>query len=305
MSERQPRARRAVWLRGAAVLAGAAACVEITTGEGGVQSVTLGYVPPSIVAGDQLRDTLGQPLALRARAYNATGDTVSGATFTYGFLPLGTDTGAARTALTVDSAAGTVRAATLPGVARARVTARYGGRLQVVDTLSIVRAPRRVQRVSAADTAFTVRYLCIDSSTVLRTDSLEFPNATRALAVQVVGDSAGDTTAVIPDYLVQYRVSAPAPLLVRRASPFRDERPAVYVTHPRQDRPIGSDTTNTGGQTQAQLRVLPPLMTRAVAADTVLVNVAARVLLAGRQVGDSVLFRVRLVRVLPRSGACP
>ena len=305
MSERRPRPRRAIrratWLRVAAVLIGAAACVEITSGEGGVQSVALGFVPPSIVAGDQLRDTLGQPLALRGRAYNAAGDTVSGATFTYGFLPIGTDTGRARTALVVDSATGAVRADSLPGVARARVTARFGGRLQVVDSLSIVRPPRRLTLVSAADTLVTVRYLCIDSSTGIRADTLPFGNASRALTVRLLGDSTRDSTVAVPDYLVRYRVTGPAAAR-RGPSPYRDERPAVYVTHPRQDRAIGHDTTSTSGQTQAQLRVIPPLLT---AADTSVFVDASAIRGSNVPVGAAVRFRVRLVRVTPSSGVCP
>jgi hypothetical protein len=312
VSEPQSRPRRAIphaaWLRGAAVLLGAAACVEITTSEGGVQSVSLGYVPPSIVAGDTLRDTLGLPLALRALAFTAGGDTVSGATFTYGFLPIGTDTGAARSALTVDSSTGAVRAATLPGVAQARLTARFGGRLQIVDTVAIVRPPTRLRRVTPADTVLTLQYFCNDAGTRLETASTDaVGNATRALGVRVLGDSAGDSVAV-PSYLVRYRITTvdPSKRIPVGLSPFGDERPAIYMTRPPRDRPIGSDTTNSTGVTAAQLRVLPSLLPRSSTDSVLTVNVVARVLSRRQLLPDSVAFRVSVVRRSPPSGAaCP
>jgi hypothetical protein len=291
------------------VLVGAAACVEITTSEGGVQSVSLGYVPPSIVAGDTLRDTLGLPLALRALAFNAAGDTVSGATFTYGFLPIGTDTGAARSALTVDSVTGAVRAATLPGVAQARLTARFGGRLQIVDTVAIVRLPTRLRRVTPADTVLTLQYFCNDVGTRLETASVDtlIANATRALGVRVLGDSASDSVAV-PSYLVRFRIATvdPSKRIPVGLSPFGDQRPAIYMTRPPRDRPIGFDTTNSTGTTSAQLRVLPSLLPRSATDSVLAVNVVARVLSRRLPLPDSVAFRVNVVRRSPPSGAaCP
>jgi hypothetical protein len=283
-----------------AALLGAAACVEITTAEGGVQSIALNALPPSIVAGDLLRDTLGAELRLRAVAFGETGDTVTSAVFTYGFLPIGADTGAARTALTVDSATGRARAALLPGVAQVRVTARYGARLQIVDTLAIVRPPRRLARVNDADTVFTVRYLCTDSSRELRSDSV-FATASRTLTVKLTGDSLSDTTIAVPNYLVQYRI-VDTPAVRRGISPYRDERPVWYVTHPRQDRPIGFDTTTATGTTSAQLRVIPYLMRPTDTSTTV----EARAFLRDSVVSRPVRFRVRFVRQVPASGTpCP
>jgi hypothetical protein len=293
--------------RAAAVLLGAAACVEITTAEGGVQSIALNRLPPSIVAGDVLRDSLGQPLNLRATAYGETGDSLSGTTFTYGFLPLGTDTGAARSALTVDAATGAVRAATLPGVARVRVTARYGERLQIVDTLSIVRRPTRLRRAVANAATLRLQYFCNDAGTRLETatsDSL-VGNATRALAVRLIGDSSSATdTVAVPDYLVQYRVAPAAgqPPIPVGLSPFGNERPAVYMTRPTIDRPIGYDTTGSTGVTVAQLRVLPSLLREPVYN----VSVIARVRVGTQFLADSVVFAVSLTRRNPPSGtACP
>jgi hypothetical protein len=296
-----------VLARAAAVLLGAVACVEITTAEGGVQSIALNRLPPSIVAGDILRDSIGRPLNLRATAYGETGDSLSGPTFTYGFLPLGSDTGAARSALTVDAATGAVRAATLPGVARVRVTARYGERLQIVDTLSIVRRPTRIRRAVAGDASLRLQFFCNDAGTQLVTATSDsvIANATRALAVRLIGDSTSATDTVpVPDYLVQYRVvpaagQRPIPIGL---SPFGNERPAVYMTRPTLDRPIGHDTTGSTGVTVAQLRVLPSLLRE----PTYAVSVIARVRVGTEFLPDSVVFAVALTRRNPPSGAaCP
>ena len=147
MSERRP-VPRAVLARAAAVLLGAAACVEITTAENGVQSVSLDFLPPSIVAGDTLRDTLGAPLALRARAFDENDAQVEDALFTYGFLPIGSDTGRARRALTVDSATGR-QVVSLPpsgAVVTPQVTRRETVRAMESRLVSADRRPRSPRR---------------------------------------------------------------------------------------------------------------------------------------------------------------
>lgn len=285
----------------AALGLGAAACVEISSAEEGVLAIRLDPLPPSIIAGDTLRDSTGAVQRLRGVAFDESGDTVSGATFTYGYVPLGRDTAAGtRVALLVDATTGLVRADTLPGAAQARVSARFGNRLQILDTLAIVRRPARMVRVPATDSV-RLSYLCIDASTGLRVDTL-FATATTALGVRLSGDSAGQDVPV-PSYLVRYRIVSPA-TIPSGLSPYGDTRPALYFTNGRTDRPLNHDTTNASGQTSTALRVIPTLLTATTAPDSV--RVEAQAFVAGRPVSAPVPFRVFLRRSPPASGAaCP
>lgn len=297
-AKRGPAARRLAALAGVGVAA--AACVEISAAEQGVLAIRLDPILPSIVAGDTLRDSLGKAQRLHGVAFGEGGDSVVGATFEYGYVPLGRDTvTGARPALVVDPKTGLVRADSLPGVAQARVSVRFGNRLQILDTLAIVRRPQRLARVATTDT-LTLSYLCIDASTGLRTDTL-LATSSAAMAVRLSGDSAGADVPV-PSYLVRYRIVQPTSIPVG-PSPYGDQRPALYLTNGRVDRPIGHDTTNASGQTTTALRIVPPLFPGASAPSEV--RVEARAFVAGRQVGDSVPFRVRLRRVAPTSGSCP
>ncbi|MGZ8471339.1 MAG: hypothetical protein ACXW61_16275 [Gemmatirosa sp.] len=279
----------------------AAACVEISSAEQGVLAIRLEPLPPSIIAGDTLRDSTGAVQRLRGVAFGEAGDSVAGATFTYGFVPTARDTATGgRPALVVDPETGLVRAESLPGTPQGRVSARFGNRLQILDTLAIVRRPTRLARVDTATTR-TLSFLCIDDSRELRVDST-FGTVTSALAVRLTGDSAGSPVAV-PSYLVRYRIAAPATIPSGR-SPYGDTRPALYLTNGRADRPLGFDTTNTTGQTLTALRVIPTLLTAATTPATV--RVVAQAFVAGKAVGDSVPFTVQLVRRAPASGAaCP
>ena len=297
MSARRAAARRLAALTGVGL---AAACVEISSAEQGVLATRLDPILPSIIAGDTLRDSLGAVQRLHGVAFGEGGDSVVGATFEYGYVPLGRDTvTGARPALVVDAKTGVVRADSLPGVAQARVSVRFGSRLQILDTVAIVRRPQRLARVATTDT-LTLSYLCIDASTGLRTDSL-LATSSAALAVRLSGDSAG-TDVPVPSYLVRYRIVQPTSIPVG-PSPYGDQRPALYLTNGRVDRPIGHDTTNAAGQTATALRILPPLLPGTSAPSEV--RVEARAFVAGKQVGDSVPFRVRLRRVAPSSGTCP
>ncbi|MGZ8493857.1 MAG: hypothetical protein ACXWZS_16765, partial [Gemmatirosa sp.] len=70
----------------------AAACVEISSAEQGVLAIRLEPLPPSIIAGDTLRDSTGAVLRLRATAFAGNGDTVPGAPFRFLFVPISRDT---------------------------------------------------------------------------------------------------------------------------------------------------------------------------------------------------------------------
>jgi hypothetical protein len=302
VSGRRDAARRLGALAAAAAGAG---CVEITTAEQGVLSIRFDPLPPSIVAGDTLRDSLGRVQRLRAVAFNEAGDSVAGAAFTFGFLPLGRDTASgAAPALTVDPTSGLVRADSLPRAAQARVSATFGSRLQALDTIAIVRRPTRLQRVGAA--SVPLRYLCTDSSRTLLADTLTFGTVSPPLAVRLRGDSVrGDTTTVpVPSYLVRYRITFPA-TIPSGVSPYGDTRPALYLTNGRNDRPLQFDTTNASGQTTTALRVIGPLLTPANSPDSVVV--VAQALYRGVPIDTAgVRFTVRVTRIpRPGSTSCP
>lgn len=291
----------------------AAACVEITAGPGGVQSIRLDRVPPSIIAGDVLRDSLGNEVRLRAVAFGERGDSIPDAGFTYAFLPVRVDTTIPRPALVVDAATGAVRADTLPRSGTQRVGAQLGTTLQVFDSVAVVRRPTRLAYRAPADSVITLRYLCTDpgiplapnESRSLSPDS-GLGNASRVMEARLTGDSAG-TAVPVPRYLVRFRIVSPAPATIPRGrSPAGDERPAFYLVNGpgAGDRPLGYDTTSAQGLTDVRLRVLPTLLSGAPG-DTLRVVVEASAL-AGRTPVDSArTFTVRLIRRAPTTGSCP
>ncbi len=154
-----------------------AACVEIAAGPGGVTAIRLAPVPPSVIVGDQLRDSTGAVVRLRAVAFDADGDTVPDAAFRFTALPLPRDTTAAeqRAPVTVDSLTGAVTASgtTTPLASRARLVARLGDRLQFIDTIAVVKRPTRLERAATnGDSLHVLAVPCNDSGTVERGDPL-------------------------------------------------------------------------------------------------------------------------------------
>lgn len=289
-----------------------AACVEIQTAPGGVASLGLDPLPPSIVAGDVLRDTLGREVRLRAVAYDGTGNPIEGAELRYAGLsgPGRDTTQAARVPLVVDSLTGAVRALAPRVEPTARLGARLGDRLQILDTIAIVLRPTALRRGTNADSTLTLRYLCVDTGRAVVVDTVLAGNATPPLRVRLTADSAGASGPVavaVPNAYVRYRILAPSEI-PRGRSPYGDERPAFYLTPANVDRPIGYDTTGGNGETGTRLRVLPQLLTRARVPDTLAVRIEATARGGELPLADTVRFTVRLVRRPPTDGglaACP
>ena len=304
---RGSRGARAALAASAGVALAVVACVEIQTAPGGIASIGLGALPPSIVAGDVLRDTLGREVRLRAVAYDGSGTAVEGATFRYAALPAaGRDTVRVPVAVVVDSVTGAVRAIAPRPATSARVGARLGDRLQILDTLAVVLRPTRLRRAERVPAEMTLRYLCTDTSRLVVADTA-LGNATPALAALLTADSAaaGDTAAVpVPSSYVQYRIVAPT-AVPTGISPYGDRRPAFYLTGSNSDRPLAFDTTGATGETATRLRVLPSLLPRAAAPDEVSVRIEATARGGERPLADTVRFTVRLVRRPPTNGSCP
>jgi hypothetical protein len=312
------RARRALAAGGA--LAAAGACVAIETAPGGVQSARIGPTPPSIVAGDVLRDSTGAATAVTAVAFDENGNPVETARVRYTYVPTAdtTNTGIPDTALVVDSVTGVVRA-TLPLERRqGRVAAVVGERLQLIQTIEIVTRPDSM--VPEAFTPPVLRYDCSDPGSfplpVPDTGSTRFEyNTVRLPAVTVRGDSLGRLVSV-RSRLVRWDVDS-GPFAAGRiprvalVAGGRDSVPAVAVVAGAADilRPL--DTTSTAGVSAVRLRIRPAALGNAtVPAREFTVRVRARGQPGPRALANETLyFRVRLERTTtPIRGAttsCP
>jgi hypothetical protein len=307
---------------GAALAALAAAgCVPIETAPGGVSSARLELAPPSIVAGDALRDSTGALTALQVVAFGEDGRPTPTARVRYSYVPApDTGTTAGRdTALVVDSATGVVRA-TLPATRpQGRVAAVVGERLQIVQTFEIVPAPDSV--VAAPDTINVLRYDCTDP----RIDTLfAAPNtgplaATfgyNAVALPALTVRGADSTGArvgIRSRLVRWAVdesSFPGGRVPRVPSRpgARDSVPVVAVVAADAVRLQSLDTTSTAGASSVRLRVRPSALGRdVVAAREFTVRVRAQAQPGPRPVANNpVEFVVRLARnPNPPGGTAP
>lgn len=174
-------------LRTAAAIAAvfaAATCADKNTGPNGVVAIEFpGPQLPSLVKGDQLRDTLGNVDSLLAIVFNGAGDTVHDAPIRY----VHADT---TTITTIDSASGHVMA---NDTGSARVVAQAGSLQSPQDTLFVVEPPTSFTNVSALEDTLAF--------TPVRTDTL-FP-------LSVVVKSDGQP---VNHYRVEYRFIYPAAL---------------------------------------------------------------------------------------------
>ena len=315
----RPVVRRPVVRRSAALAAGAAcaACVPIETAPNGVQSARFDAPPPpSIVAGDVLRDSAGVPTALRAVAFDGDDRAVETARVRYSFVPAGdTAAGTRDTTLVVDSATGVVRATRPLGRTQGRVAAVVGERLQLLQTFEVVFAPDSV--VPATDTIVVLRYDCTDPRTGLSVspDTVSFQyNAVALPSVTVRGADASGARVGIRSRLVRWDVDS-GPFAGGRiplAAPVaggRDSVPAVAVIGAASDvrRPVDTTAASTGTST-VRLRIRPQALGRdAVAAREFTVRVRGRAQPGPVPLANNpVYFRVRLARnPTPPAGAAP
>lgn len=287
-----------------------AACVEIAAGPGGVTAIRLAPVPPSVIVGDQLRDSTGAVVRLRAVAFDADGDTVPDAAFRFTALPLPRDTTAAeqRAPVTVDSLTGAVTASgtTTPLASRARLVARLGDRLQFIDTIAVVKRPTRLERAATnGDSLHVLAVPCNDSGTVnvgtrfpvAPGDTSLFGNAI-PLAVRLTADSVDTLRAAVPSYYVRFDIVSPTSIPTATVVSGA-RRPAIAITRDvANDTPTNTDTTESTGTASALLRVVPNGIGRLFVNDTasVLVRATARTT-PTTLVRDSVRFVVRLRRI--------
>jgi hypothetical protein len=272
--------------------------------------------PPSIVAGDVLRDSAGAPTALRAAAFDGDDRAVETARVRYSFVPAGdTASGARDTTLVVDSATGVVRATRPLGRTQGRVVAVVGERLQLLQTFEVVFAPDSV--VAAAGAIPVLRYDCTDPRAAIDvapdTGTGFRYNAVALPAVTVRGTDASGARVGIRSRLVRWDVdSGPfAGGRIPRAAPVaggRDSVPAVAVIGAASDVRRSVDTTAAAGTSTVRLRIRPQALGRdAVAAREFTVRVRGRAQPGPVAIANNPVYvRVRLARnPTPPAGAAP
>ncbi|HEU4642026.1 MAG TPA: hypothetical protein VFS44_06180 [Gemmatimonadaceae bacterium] len=190
-------------------------------------------VLPSVVAGDQMRDSLGAVAPLAARAFNANNELIADAPIRF----FAVDTGAA----VVDS---------LTGV----VTGKRNGQISVIASVGKLQSsPLQVTITSRPDTVYALDTL---RDTVQY--SLGIPAANiDTLRVFVGHDTAiagVDTAVAVSGYLVRYRIVEPAGL-------SRTDTLGTLLLGDDQRRPSTADTTGTDGVARRFLRIArqPPV----------------------------------------------
>ncbi len=219
---------------------GGVACSDFGTDPS--EAVAIEFDPPllpAIVAGDELRDSLGAPIALAARVFNADNELITGAPIRF----IALDTGV----VTVDSVTG-------------RVIGIRAGEAGVIASIGGLQSGRLTLRVTLRpDTA-----VALDS---LR-DTLHYSFGSPALNEDTLRVFVGhdtviagtDTSVAVPHYLVRYRIVEPAGL------PAADTAGTVLVDENRR-----ASTVDTTSQSGIALRILR-IARRAPIPDSVVVE---------------------------------
>ncbi|AHG90245.1 hypothetical protein J421_2708 [Gemmatirosa kalamazoonensis] len=194
---------------------------------------------------------------------------------------------------------------------------RVGDRLQVLDTITLVKRPTRLARegedsvllmgfVCNQDTARAAAPISLRVGQAPDTSTIPVGNA-QPMAVTLTADSTGTLRVAVPDYFVRWEIVSPTSIPTTQ---YRGvTRPAIsIIADLGTDRPTNNDTTSSSGTATAYLRVVPSgLPPSGAFADSI---VSVRVRATARTRPDSVVrspveFVVRLRRVtsLPTSGA--
>ena len=229
----------------------AAACAEVEGGPSAVVALGFDTSTAVVVAGDTLRDTLGQLLPLRAVAYGATGDSIPqpAAPIAYVLAPGDTADTAASVRLAGALVVG-LRTRTTP----ARVFAVAGGLQSLPKSVDVVRRPNRLVAVVPRDSAV---YVAGAQSVV----------GTAGSQLRVTADPA-DTAAGVPRVAVRFAVERAAPRIADSVT-IVDERavtPTLTPTSP-------LDTTDARGVVGRRAYVY--LKPGAAAVDTVVLRAVA------------------------------
>jgi len=241
------RLARFVVLGTAMAIVAAAACSDVPSDPNTPFSIEFNRASsPSVVLGEAMFDSLGNPAPLTARVFNAKGEEIVGAEVTYHVVAYGNvdSTNPAfvdSVPLTVDAATGIVTGKTAPVYATktARVFAQ-AGKLQ--SQTVIVTATRHADTLLAAGSLTDSLMLSF-----LNTDSLLVsPSSGFAVRVRhtVGAVTAADST--VPAYLVRFAIVQPAGA----------SSDTSYVMLTNGDRKRSAlDTTDASGNASRQIRI--------------------------------------------------
>lgn len=270
---------RARAVAAAVVLASAAAaCSDLGSSPETPTSIEMApFAWPSVVIGDTLRDANGAVAPIRAIVRNDRGDTLSNTGTRYLYADYNRDS-----ALVIDSATGIVMARKA-STGDARIAARVGGALQVIQKIVVTVRPDSVE---AGSTPLVLTTAFPDTGRAKATS-----NTTEALSV-VVRNRQNISPVGVPGWLVRYA-------LLRPANPTNDSTLSAWLVN---DNGTAStlDTTDTGGNAGRRVRIRAAQFPAGAAGSVDTVIVQATVMYRGRPVpGSGLLVRGPVKRGTP------
>ena len=255
--------------RPAAIVAGAlaawvaAACLDISSPTGKILAITSVLLPtPSVVVGDDSRDTNGAVAPLRVIAFGANGDPIPSSDVVVRFFAVDSTQ-----KLHVDSMTGIAHGDSLSPLANvvARVTPVDGGGIIQTPLVPLPVVPKPASATRANDTTFLFSVVA-NGTTV--TDSFSTSLLSPPLSVTVHGN--GDT--LVQSYVVSYQV-------VNAPKSTTNDSTVVLLDRSGNDSTVA--ITNSAGVASRQLRIRPnlvadPNLLIGLTTDTVVVRVRVR-----------------------------
>jgi len=259
-----------------------AACTEVGTDPDVPVSLAFDTLPaPSVVRGDTMRDVNGMATPLAAYAFNADGDSISGADIRFVYVP-GDTNAAARGAVTISDGyiIANAEAPTTPSLIH-RVVAQAGSlQSQPPKTFRIVESPESAdlqtpQGVAPSTADTLLNYRLVDTALTVR--------------MRVLNDSTDASSAPVgapvPSYPVEFRIAADS-----AASTLVDS--VLFVSNRRRSATLIT-ATGDGGIASATVRVfVNPTAAGAAPTDSIVVRGYAN----GR---DSTTGEIRALRGTP------
>jgi hypothetical protein len=233
---------------------------------------------PSIVIGDSLRDENGVAAPIRAIVRNIRGEVINDAPVTYVYAEFNRDS-----ALIVDPVTGYVRAVRLP-TGEARIAARVGTTLQVLQRISVTTRPDSLDRDGLP--AITGLVTTLPDTTRASADA----NTSVPLGVVVRHIENETTVTTVANWVVFFSLVSPV-------NPGNDSTAAVFLVND-VGRASVVDTSNAQGIASRRVRIRAAEFPVGAAPDSVVVE--ARASYRGVELRGS---PVRMVLPVQRAGS--